>query len=363
MKFSLGGMKAATDLTRSGKLLEATALIQQLLSERSKTRGPDAEPAPLFKSPLLPNLVAREQSNEEPSKANSQRISAPQTGSGRTSFETKQFVCDLGQRTYKLFTPSSYVGEPMPLVVMLHGCTQTPDDFAAGTQMNALGEELGFLVAYPLQSSSANANGCWNWFKSFDQQKDKGEPALLAGITREIMVDRAVDVSRVYVAGLSAGGAMAAILGMTYPELFAAIGVHSGLPCGAATDVVSAFAVMKRGAKSVAIARSAQAVPTIVFHGERDQTVNPANADAVLEQFNLSSAQYQTTSENSSKGMRYSKSVHLTDSGKPMFEKWLVNGAGHAWSGGSARGSYTEPRGPDASREMVRFFLQHRLTR
>jgi poly(hydroxyalkanoate) depolymerase family esterase len=252
----------------------------------------------------------------------------------------------------------------MPLVIMLHGCTQTPDDFAAGTQMNELGEEMAFFVAYPAQPSSANSMGCWNWFNSADQQKDKGEPALIAGIVREIMADHAVDTKQVYVAGLSAGGAMAAVLGMTYPDLFAAIGVHSGLPCGAATDVVSAFMVMKRGASHVIGTRSGHLVPTIVFHGDRDRTVHPANADDVLEQFDLAgaAAKYETTSEKSADRMNYSKSVHANGDGTAMFEKWLVHGAGHAWSGGGSDGSYTEPRGPDASREMVRFFLKHRLT-
>ncbi|MFN3620941.1 alpha/beta hydrolase family esterase [Sphingorhabdus sp.] len=364
MKPSLDGMQAVKKLTRSGKLLEATALIQQLLSGQNKAYASADKTLPLREAEWAAQSVGLKlsRSGEGQKEANRHK---PMSGVGCDPghFENRQYSCDLGRRSYKLFTPSRHGGELMPLVIMLHGCTQTPDDFAAGTQMNELGEELGFLVAYPAQSSSANPNGCWNWFKTSDQQKDAGEPALIAGIVREIVADYAVDASRVYVAGLSAGGAMAAILGMTYPELFAAIGVHSGLPFGAATDVASAFKAMKRGPNQVAGSRSGQTVPTIVFHGDRDRTVNPANADGVLAQFDLQgpSDQYMTSFENSPNGLKYVKSVQSDDNGKPMFEKWLVKGAGHAWSGGSPRGSYTEPRGPEASREMIRFFLKHKL--
>lgn len=364
MKYSLGSMKAATDLVRSGKLLEATDLIQRLLSKNAKPQPADSPAAP-WQQAKLPSKdqVQKAVKAAVATEATNIRLTKPKVRSEQGQFENKEFTCALGQRSYKLFTPSGYVGKPMPLIIMLHGCTQTPDDFAAGTKMNELGEQLGFFVAYPAQPSSANSSRCWNWFNSADQQKDKGEPALIAGIVLEIMAHHAVDSKRVYVAGLSAGGAMAAVLGMTYPDLFAAIGVHSGLPCGAAKDVVSAFTVMKRGASHLAGSRSVQPVPTIVFHGDRDRTVNPANADDVLEQFDpaAASAQYETTSEKSALGLSYSKSVHANDNGTAMFEKWLIHGAGHAWSGGSSHGSYTEPRGPDASREMIRFFFEHRL--
>lgn len=365
MKFSPANMKAARDLTRSGKLVEATALIQQMLSGQGTARAPTSGTAAwpdVGGGTETSKMKLARRADARPEKG--QPIPVSPVAPGATYWENKQYVGHAGQRSYKLFVPSHYAREPMPLVVMLHGCTQTPDDFAAGTQMNALGEEIGFLVAYPAQPASANSNACWNWFSPADQQKSKGEPAIIAGIVAEIASNYAVDTSRVYVAGLSAGGAMAAVLGVTYPEVFAAIGVHSGLPCGAAKDIISAFKAMKRGASQGISDRAAQSVPTIVFHGDRDRTVNPVNADNVLDQFDLNraSAHHKTTSEKSSGGMEYSKSVHVDDSGKPMFEKWLVHRAGHAWSGGSAQGSYTEPRGPDASREMIRFFLHHRIS-
>ena len=287
----------------------------------------------------------------------------PGRADDQNSFESKNYTSILGQRSYKLFVPSGHSRAPMPLVVMLHGCTQTPDDFATGTQMNELGEELGFFVAYPEQPRSANSNNCWNWFRRGDQQRDQGEPALLAGITRQIIDEYSVDHRRVYAAGLSAGGAMAAVLGMAYPDQFAAIGVHSGLPYGAASNLVNALGVMKRGASRAVLASSPQVVPAIIFHGDRDLTVNPANADAVLDQFDITRtyAKTFTMSQKSTQTMGHSKLELTNENGLAMFEKWLVQDGGHAWSGGDAAGSYTEPRGPDASREMVRFFFQHSL--
>ncbi len=166
---------------------------------------------------------------------------------------------------------------------MLHGCTQGPDDFAVGTGMNRLAEERGFIVAYPAQPSSANPSACWNWFDLANQRRDQGEPAIIAGLTRAVMAEFAVDPAHVYVAGLSAGGAMAATLGATYPELYAAVGVHSGLPHGAAADLPSAFAAMHGGAKPTAGKRRPKgSVRTIVFHGRSDSTVHPSNSEAIL---------------------------------------------------------------------------------
>jgi poly(hydroxyalkanoate) depolymerase family esterase len=223
--------------------------------------------------------------------------------------------------------------------------------------MNELAEEQSFLVAYPAQSPSANSSKCWNWFNGEDQLRDTGEPSLIAGITRQIMDDFAVNPMRVYIAGLSAGGAAAAIMGSAYPDLYAAIGVHSGLACGAAKDLPSAFSAMRQGGLLPQVARPL--LPTIVFHGDRDNTVNPLNGDQVIAQSKGRMKLHQAISHGQSAGgMSYTRTVHADESGSAVLEQWVLHGAGHAWSGGSTAGSYTDPRGPDASREMLRFFLE-----
>ena len=280
-------------------------------------------------------------------------------------FDERIYASEAGSRAYKLYIPSGYNAETLPLVVMLHGCTQSPDDFAAGTRMNNLAEEQTFLVAYPAQPQSANPSKCWNWFSASHQQRGRGESAIIAGITRQIMSDFAVDPGRVCVAGLSAGGAAAAIMGVTYPDLYAAIGVHSGLACGAASDISSAFGAMRQGKRSVppVSPRPRRAIPTIVFHGDRDTTVNPVNADQIISQ-SKAGANFRTTVSrgDAAGGISYTRTVLVDETGLSTLEHWVLHGAGHAWSGGSSAGSYTDPRGPDASHEMIRFFLQHGAT-
>jgi poly(hydroxyalkanoate) depolymerase family esterase len=293
---------------------------------------------------------------------------------GGGQFLSKSFTNHAGTRSYKLYVPSSYHGQAMPLIVMLHGCTQSPDDFANGTRMNAVADEKQCLVVYPAQAQSANSSRCWNWFKSVDQKREQGEPSIIAGITREIIRNYKVDAGKVYVAGLSSGGAMAVIMGTTYPDLYAAVGVHSGLPYASARDLPSAFAAMRGSAsgshsqgQSPAASR-APSIPIIVFHGDRDRTVNACNGDKLMKQnasefvFDGHSAAGHTRPDviveegKVPNGHRYTRTSHHDEGGHAIAEHWVIHGAGHAWAGGSKSGSYTDAKGPDATREMMRFF-------
>jgi poly(hydroxyalkanoate) depolymerase family esterase len=418
-------MLEATNLTRAGRLAEATALLQRLLRSGSAPEtnfiaANDTADAPAGGASRVIDLVPetieitdRPSSSDAPLPSGAQRSGAGaakanagprfaealrnlvgRVGRARPArpgpaarspashrdmlpagaqFVTGSYSARAGSRAYKLYIPSGYrPGQAVPLVVMLHGCTQSPDDFAAGTRMNGLAEEHACLIVYPAQPGSANASKCWNWFSPGDQQRGQGEPALIAGITRRIMRDYSVDPRRVYVAGLSAGGAAAAIMGATYPDLYAAIGVHSGLACGAASDLPSAFAAMRQGNR-VPVSRAGDAsggeaylrsVPTIVFHGDQDTTVHPGNGDAVIARAKETAApdlQLSVQHGQVPGGHAYSRTVQHDQSGRAILEQWVIHGAGHAWSGGSPAGSYTDPRGPDAAREMLRFFLEQPL--
>jgi poly(hydroxyalkanoate) depolymerase family esterase len=331
-------MNEAARLMRSGSLGAATAAIQQALG---------GAPAPVTPPRARDDDVIDVEAREVGASG------APPAGE---SFTAGHYRNECGARDYKLFEPARD-GRALPLVVMLHGCTQDPDDFARGTRMNALARTQGCLVLYPGQSRRGNAQGCWNWFKHNHQARGKGEPAILAGMVREIVGTHAVDPDRVYVAGLSAGGAMAAILGDAYPDLFAAVGVHSGLPTGAARDVQTAFAAMSGGAPRRA-ARGAAAPPTIVFHGDADGTVNVVNGERIVEAGGLVAGP-ETQRGTSAAGVGYTRRGWMDGQGAERAEQWTLHGVGHAWSGGDAAGSYTDPRGPDASAEMLRFFLRH----
>lgn len=294
------------------------------------------------------------------------------------AFTAGCFVNDAGTREYKLYLPSGYQGQALPLVVMLHGCMQDPDDFAAGTNMNRLAEEQLCCVLYPAQPMTANSAKCWNWFKAEDQQREGGEPAILAGMTRQAIDTHGLDASRVYVAGLSAGAAMATTLAMTYPDLFVAVGVHSGLPHGMAQSLPDALGAMQGGTGPLGGGGAARAsgwaseVPAIIFHGDRDTTVHPSNADRVAAQYAATRREGEMAGDREgvawvtveqgqvANGHAYTRTTHHDAKGEPCLEQWQVHGAGHAWSGGSAKGSYTDPRGPDAAKEMLRFFYHHR---
>lgn len=292
---------------------------------------------------------------------------APKSPAGKSistpSFQYHTVLNAAGSRRFKLYVPGGYHGRPLPLIVMLHGCTQSPEDFAAGTRMNELAEARTFLVAYPEQPKSANPKKCWNWFNAGDQGRDHGEPLLIAELTRQIVRDYAVDRERIYVAGMSAGGAAAAIMGATYPDLYAAVGIHSGLACGAARDIPSAFSAMRQGALAAhRLVRNERIVPTIVFHGDRDTTVIPVNGDQVSEQASAGVGVWTRVSRGTTPtGITFSRTTRYDGKDRSIGEQWVLQGIGHAWSGGSAEGSFTDSRGPDASAEFVRFFLQHRL--
>jgi poly(hydroxyalkanoate) depolymerase family esterase len=280
-------------------------------------------------------------------------------------FEWSSYANRFGTRRYKLYRPRSGMGA-RPLVVMLHGCNQNADDFALGTRMNELADRLGFLVAYPEQPATANPTRCWNWFKEAHQERDTGEPSLIAGITRDVIARHNADPRRVYIAGLSAGGAMAAIMGFTYPDLYAAVGIHSGLPYAAARDVPSALAAM-RGLRATMDQRYRpaffRAIPTIVFHGDLDTTVHARNAAQAIAQARPADDDglKETVEKGEGNGRRYTRTTEADASGRLVVEHWLVHGAGHAWSGGSSTGSYADPRGPDASQAMLEFFLRFTL--
>ncbi|WP_342633792.1 extracellular catalytic domain type 1 short-chain-length polyhydroxyalkanoate depolymerase [Hansschlegelia zhihuaiae] len=274
-------------------------------------------------------------------------------------FDARVFSCAAGSRSYKIYVPASASARPRGLIVMLHGCTQNPDDFARGTGMNEVAESNGFAVAYPGQTRSDNANGCWNWFEPKHQRRGAGEPAILAGLTEAIVAEFRIDPLRVFIAGLSAGGAMAAVMGETYPELYAAVGVHSGLPTNSAKDVPSAFAAMRgNGRAQSSTGRARYPGRTIVFQGSADSTVHPSNAARIMDAATPDAASIVTRRAAAGGSRRRGAAVTVVadQAGEIVAELWLVDGAGHAWSGGHAGGSFVDPAGPDASLEMMRFF-------
>jgi poly(hydroxyalkanoate) depolymerase family esterase len=401
-KFFQELMRKAARLTRTGRLKEATEAIQRALSgarapprpppaatqhptESSGNRGADqaaphnvvdggvvevdAPAAPKVPDGAAPRAapLAAPATPATPAAPAATPAATPRAAPG--TFTQGSHTHAALSRDYKLYAPPGAADRTLPLVVMLHGCTQNPDDFAAGTGMNEHAAGQGFFVLYPAQSHAANPQRCWNWFKHNHQQRGSGEPALLAGMTQAVMAQHGIDPRRVYIAGLSAGGAMAAVVADAYPEIFAAVGVHSGLPAGAARSVAEAMSVMLTGATGAGH-HASSSVPTIAFHGDQDRTVHPRNgeqvvaavltgAPGVVQGDARRAARPRVEQGASIRGQRYTRSTHLGDDGAVLAEHWLVHGAGHAWSGGLAEGSYTDAAGPDATREMLRFFLDH----
>ena len=399
-------MRNAAKLAQSQHVVEATRAIQHALGGRDSARSPDPQPA---RNRLIePEAAARPAESEQPTAGNASagwRQLLPKRGLARATrplgevltllrranrpgsapsakarkspiapplpegaaFLTRTFSCVAGSRDYKVYVPGHVNGRKRPLIVMLHGCTQDPDDFALGTGMNLLAEEQGFLVAYPRQPATANRSACWNWFDRKDQMRGGGEPCIIAGITRAIMAEFDIDAKRVYVAGLSAGGAMALIMSATYPELYAATGVHSGLAYGLATDLPSAFAAMRGDTSPEVMAQTktrprGARVRTIVFHGGSDRTVHPSNAGLIVAdaRAGFPGAAQETQHGRSAGGRAYTRTSIRDARGIVHVEHWAIEGLGHGWSGGRPEGSYTDPDGPDASREMLRFFLTPR---
>lgn len=398
-------MRNAAKLTQRQHVIEATRVIQRALSGRNPAPSMEQRPAGNLR-PITPKAGARPAQSEPPIAGNAsagwrellptrglaERVKRPlgevlallrqanrpslaPSAKPRKSpiappvppgaaFLTKTFSCTAGSRDYKVYIPGHAHGRKRPLLIMLHGCTQDPDDFALGTGMNLLAEEQGFIAAYPRQPATANHSGCWNWFDLKDQMRGEGEPCIIAGITRAVMAEFDIDAKRVYVAGLSAGGAMALIMSATYPELYAATGVHSGLAYGSATDLPSAFAAMRGNTSPVAIAQTktrpkGARIRTIVFHGESDRTVHPSNAGLIVAEARAGfpGAAQETQHGRSAGGRAYTRTLIRDARGIVYVEHWAIEGGGHGWSGGRPEGSYTDPDGPDASREMLRFFL------
>ena len=345
-------MGQALEHTRAGNPGEATRILQAALNGtplagQTTTTAPARPRRPLGQ--IIDTLVNGKARGPAGMRATSKQPAVP-TGA---TFEARRHDSTHGAREYRLFTPSPRDEPVQGLVMMLHGCTQNADDFAVGTGMILLAERHNVVVVFPDQTRAANHMGCWNWFRPEDQTRDRGEPAILADLARKVAAECGVSADRTYVAGLSAGGAMAAILGAVHGDVFAAAGVHSGLAPGAASDVASAFSAMQgQGAAP----RTSQTAPrrTIVFHGSADSTVAPANADAVLVAA-LGQASLTQIEDTAVVGARVT--LHRDAAGRTVAERWIVPGMGHAWSGGSSDGSHTDPNGPDASEEMLRFFL------
>jgi poly(hydroxyalkanoate) depolymerase family esterase len=349
-----GLMDKAALLTRHGRLAEATEAIQRALGGEAGPRPAASERSNL---PMVDSDIIEVETRVIDIE---RRAHSSRTAEGTEQWVRGTFAHQGRTIDYMLYVPvpaSERRGAPRPLVVMLHGCTQNAADFAAGTRMNEHARASGAMVLYPEQTQRANGQKCWNWFKPQHQQRGRGEPALLAALTQHITQQQQADRRRVYVAGLSAGAAMADVLGHCYPDVYAGVGVHSGLPHGAAHDVASALSAMRAGVAPFSGSAAVARPPTIVFHGDADKTVHAANGLAIF----AGATPGEVREGQSPSGQCFTRTLYPAPNGSGNSEHWRLHGAGHAWSGGSAQGSYTHPGGVDASREMLRFFLAHRL--
>ena len=347
-------MMASAQRVQANDAAGATDIIHRALRDAGLMQSPPQK-APEAPAGFVDLNAAPSWSARRPRTRHAPADTADSAARGR--FVDGVFACGAGTRRYKLYIPASGTQARRPLVVMLHGCTQNAADFAAGTGMNALADDHDCLVLYPEQDRGANPSGCWNWFDPAQRAPDSGEPAILAGMTRHVMAEHAADPARVYAAGLSAGGAMAAILGAEFPELYAAIGVHSGLAAGSGKDMISGLHAMKHPARGKVLKKGA---PIIVFHGDADAVVHPGNGKAVLHQFIAAHGGQlveDTERGDHGAGRAYSRTRWHDAAGRRVAEHWVVHGAAHAWQGGKATGSHTDPGGPCASTAMLAFFL------
>ena len=313
---------------------------------------------PKSKAMLRPKSVTAEPKalRKAPASLLKPRASRPEPG----SFVDGEFAGSNGTMAYKLYTPVGSSRRKLPLVVMLHGCRQSAGNFATGTGMNRIADELGFLVLYPQQSKAANLVRCWNWHRPGDQKRGRGEPAKIAELTGAVVTLCKGDVNRVYVAGLSAGGAEAAIVASAYPEIYVAVGVHSGISKGNVRTLNGALSAMRSGGDLSADIPACQPRPTIVFHGDRDNVVNPSSVEGfVATALRLVEGPISTLVETgrSNGGREFTRTVYRHKRDKPLIETWIIHGSGHGWSGGNVLGLDTDPAGPDASRAMIRFFF------
>jgi poly(hydroxyalkanoate) depolymerase family esterase len=364
-------MNEALGLVKKSDLGGATALIRRALSGETAPEGeagdartpnhwPSAKVIPLPpRRPLGETLRALRARPIMPPGAPQAPEPGPEPDLGER-FLKRTYSGPAGPLTYRLYVPADHERRELALVLMLHGCTQNPEDFALGTRMNELAEEFGLIVAYPHQPRRANPQGCWNWFDRRHQNRGSGEPAKLAGLTQALAKEFDVRRERIFAAGLSAGGAMAEILAAAYPDVFDAVGIHSGLPYKSAGDVPSAFAAMKGTAPfdPPPLAPSGRHCRKIIFHGLADETVASVNGERILDEVERSDISLTRSDLDwPIEGGRVSR-ISLKDiDGRPVAEEWLVEGGGHAWFGGDPRGSFTQTVGLDASRVMVRFFL------
>jgi len=282
------------------------------------------------------------------------------------------FTGSAGSRAYRLYVPAGRGGAAHALIVMLHGCRQDPEDFAIGTRMPALAGSVGAFVLYPGQSLAVQSSGCWRWFDEGHQRRGAGEPLLIAEMTRAVIAEHPIDPAQVYVAGLSAGGAMTAILAVAYPDLYAAAGVHSAPLFFAAPNAAVSYELLGKGA-TAPCSEFGPVAPIIVFHGDCDGVVPAFHGGRIIAwvcaERSGGAAPAAVMGQDRRivvepgrvpGGFAFTRTLYLDVAGRPEAEQWLIHGAGHAWSGGDPAGSYTEPRGPDASSEMLRFFGQFR---